>query len=98
MWLFSNLASEQCPTLCISSIVSPLSPDDVVEVSPHEVGHHVHISEFIQRTLRGKHVQKTNNLKSEIIMKENKLGSTHIFMVHVFQHPQFSVGPLGVNG
>ena len=31
-------------------------------------------------------------------MKENKLGSTHIFMVHVFQHPQFSVGPLGVNG
>ena len=42
--------------------LSPLCSDDVVEVSPHEVCHHVHISELIQGTLRREHVQKTNNL------------------------------------
>ena len=48
--------------------LSPLCPNDVVEVGPHEVCHHVHIGELIQRTLRCEHVQEANNLDTEKII------------------------------
>ena len=44
---------------------SPLCSDDIVEVSPHEVCHHVHISELIQGTLRREHIQETDNLDTD---------------------------------
>ena len=40
-----------------------LGLDDVVEVCPHEVGHHVHIRELIQRALGGEAVQQPNYLE-----------------------------------
>ena len=66
---------------------------------------HVNISELVKRTLRREDVKKTNNLSREKILiglQEN--GSrvfkhhTYIFMVHVLEHAELSVGPLGVNG
>ena len=42
-----------------------LSLDDVVEVSPHEVSHHVHIGELVQTDLGGEAVQQSNNLTLE---------------------------------
>ena len=62
--------------LSINSVyyqLSPLCSDDVVEVSPHEVCHHVHISELIQGTLRREHVQETNNLETEYITLTDRL-------------------------
>ena len=62
--------------------------------------HHVHIRELIQRTLRCEDVQEANNLGTEkkykTLCREGL--STDIFMVHVFEHAELSVGPLGVNG
>ena len=40
-----------------------LGLDDVVEVCPHEVGHHVHIRELVQRALGGEAVQQPNYLE-----------------------------------
>ena len=40
-----------------------LGLDDVVEVCPHEVGHHVHIRELVKRALGREAVQQPNYLE-----------------------------------
>ena len=40
-----------------------LGLDDVVEVCPHEVGHHVHIRELVQCALGCEAVQQPNYLE-----------------------------------
>lgn len=59
-----------------------LSLDNVVQVGPHQVGDQVHVDKLVQGFAGRKDIQQAND----------------VFMVHVLEHSQLSVRPLGVDG